>query len=861
MKTYILTYKKATILLCAFLFTSLLFSQQYRYIRVQKSGTNPGGGYINIAEIEVIDIDGTTNRALAGTATLSSTGFGGVASRGNDGNTNGNWGGGSVFHSGNANSNEWWEIDLGALYTLSHINIYNRTNCCSNRLSNMYVMASDTPFDTSDADLTNLTSALNSSTFVYQLGPISDTSMQVINIPDYCTSIGTRNPYDTNTTLVSFGDINNNTTSDDRSPYHGYTWLSNNIELGASEGLTVNVDTDGNYRVYVSVWIDWNSDGDFDDVGEIYDLGDAVNTDNGPTSNSPLSITVPTDAILGDTRMRVISQWNIAPSDSCAGSNDGEVEDYTITILPGIEYTYNNAWLPSDPNGVATIANNITVINGTANFNTTTDSKNIIVNPEGSITIDNGVTLTIDGEMTLESSSTRYASLISDGIIIGDVVYKRHINNAAGTGLTTTANDLVSAPLTGQTFGAFRTTNTNILSGNIGGSPAFLYGPFNPLTETYVNYSSSDDLSTLDAGNGYRTGSTDGATYTFTGTIETSTVNKAIVAGGMSNWNLIGNPYPSYLKVQDFLNNVSNAGLLDEDAVGIYGYDGTATDGWIIYNLATTTASTVITPGQGFFVDAESSGNIQFTPSMRSTGTDDDFIAGRNLNTLIFLKLNVSNTTNNYNTDFYFNDNATLGLDQGYDATVWNDTAPSFSVYSNLVENNTGKAMALQALHSSDLLNVTIPLGVNTNTSSDIVFTISESTIPENINVYLEDAVENTSTLLTAEDYIVRPNSALSGTGRFYLRFVANQLNVKEIELEALNIFTNYSQKTIVIEGKVEQQTSFQLFDVHGRLVTNTALMQQSNRQIIDVSQLTSGIYVIKLKNNTTTKTQKVVLK
>lgn len=463
--------------------------------------------------------------------------------------------------------------------------------------------------------------------------------------------------------------------------------------------------------------------------------------------------------------------------------------------------------------------------------------------------------------MALESSSTRYSSLISDGSIIGDVIYKRHVNNAASSGTTTTANDLVSAPLTGQTFGAFRAENPNILSGTIGGNPAFLFGPFNPTIETYVNYSPSDDTSNLDAGTGYRTGSTDGTTYTFTGTIETGTVNAAVISGGASNWNLIGNPYPSYLKVQDFLNNATNLGLLDENAVGIYGYDGTATDGWTIYNLATTTASTVITPGQGFFVDAETSGNIQFTPSMRATGTDDDFIAGRNSNTLLFLKLKVSNATNNYNTDFYFNDNATLGLDQGYDAIVWNDIPPNFSIYSHLVENNTGKAMALQAFHSDALMNVTIPLGVNTNDSSDIVFTISESTIPESINVYLEDTVENTSTLLTEEDHILALNSAISGTGRFFLRLVANQLDVKEIELETLNIFTNHSQKTIVIEGLLEQQTSFQLFDLQGRMVTNTTLMQQSNRQTIDVSQLQSGVYIVKLRTNFATKTQKVILR
>ncbi|BAO77676.1 GEVED domain-containing protein [Winogradskyella sp. PG-2] len=681
----------------------------------------------------------------------------------------------------------------------------------------------------------------------------------------YCTSVGTRTDYDTNTTLVSFGEINNNTVGDDGAPYHDYTAFSNNIELGATEDLTVNIDTDGNFSVYCYVWIDWNRDGDFEDAGEIYDLGSAANTENGPTSNSALSITAPTDAELGDTRMRVVSEYyyeTIPTNGPCDGAADGEVEDYTVTILPAIEYTYDNGWLPSDPNGVATFVNDITIMEGTANFNTTTNCHNITVNPEGSLMVASGVTLSIDGEMTLKSSSTRYSSLISDGTITGDVVYKRHVNNAAGNGTTTTANDLLSAPLTDQTFGAFRAANPNILSGTIGGgSTLFLFGPFNPATESYVNYSSSDDTSTLSPGSGYRTGSTDGATYTFTGTIETGNVDTPVVSGGSSNWNLIGNPYPSYLKVQDFLNNSSNAALLDENAVGMYGYDGTATDGWVVYNLATTTASTVITPGQGFFVDAESSGNIQFTPGMRSTGTDDDFIAGRNSNPLVFVKLNVSNATKNYNTDFYFNDNATLSLDVGYDAKIWNNTPPSFSVYSHLVENNTGDAMAIQALHSDDLLNVTIPLGVNANNDSDIVFTISESTLPESINVYIEDTVEDTLTLLTEEDYIMTPNASISGTGRFYLRLVANQLNVKEQELEMLNIFTDNNRKSVEIAGLIQEHTSFQLFDVQGREVVSKGLQLQTNRQSIGISHLASGIYVVKLHSEASTKTQKIILR
>jgi CotH kinase protein/Chitobiase/beta-hexosaminidase C-terminal domain/Lectin C-type domain/Secretion system C-terminal sorting domain/HYR domain/F5/8 type C domain/Divergent InlB B-repeat domain len=43
-------------------------------------------------------------------------------------------------------SSAWLEIDLGAIYNTTEIKIYNRPNCCSEVLSNYYVLVSETPF-------------------------------------------------------------------------------------------------------------------------------------------------------------------------------------------------------------------------------------------------------------------------------------------------------------------------------------------------------------------------------------------------------------------------------------------------------------------------------------------------------------------------------------------------------------------------------------------------------------------------------------------------------------------------------------------------------------------------------------------
>jgi hypothetical protein len=75
-----------------------------------------------------------TNIALGGSASQSSTGWGGSANRAIDGNTSGNYGHGSSTHTNN-DSNAWWEVDLGQMSYIDDIVLWNRTGCCSYRLN------------------------------------------------------------------------------------------------------------------------------------------------------------------------------------------------------------------------------------------------------------------------------------------------------------------------------------------------------------------------------------------------------------------------------------------------------------------------------------------------------------------------------------------------------------------------------------------------------------------------------------------------------------------------------------------------------------------------------------------------------
>lgn len=86
--------------------------------------------------------DPLENIALGKRVSQSSTAFGGDGSRAVDGKTDGDFGHQSVTHT-DFQSKPWWQVDLDSEETIRQINIYNRTDTASNRLSNFHVILLD----------------------------------------------------------------------------------------------------------------------------------------------------------------------------------------------------------------------------------------------------------------------------------------------------------------------------------------------------------------------------------------------------------------------------------------------------------------------------------------------------------------------------------------------------------------------------------------------------------------------------------------------------------------------------------------------------------------------------------------------
>lgn len=484
---------------------------------------------------------------------------------------------------------------------------------------------------------------------------------------------------------------------------------------------------------------------------------------------------------------------------------------------------------------------------------------------------------TNNGAVTLHSNASQFSSLIVDGAASGNVVYKRFVNN-------TPVNDLISPPVSNQDWNAFRNTGSNatdLYRNSSPGSSQYAFGPFDKATGSYLIYDNTNNGDNISVGTGYRAATVSGTTLDFTGPLQTGNFSKDITidnGASFSIWNLIGNPYTSYVDTFAFLSHVvGNDGMDDitnfdllSSLSGIYAYDGDTSDGWLTINLIKA-PDNPIAPGQAFFVGADATYtdlyDMVFTPEMRKTAsevsTSDDFISNDSAsNTLTFLELKASTANNAYYTEFYFNPNASLGLDPGYDAVMFGGNAPSsFALYSHLVQDNVGSPFAIQALGSNDLSNVTIPLGINANAGEQLTFSIEEMQIPDTINIYLEDVVNNTVTLLNTSDYILTPSNQLTGTGRFYITFTNTTLSTLEQTLDIVDIYANNTNRTVVVSGELDVNTTATLFDLQGRTVMTAPLDASKLSNSINVAHLTTGVYIVQLTNASGSKTAKIILK
>ena len=539
----------------------------------------------------------------------------------------------------------------------------------------------------------------------------------------------------------------------------------------------------------------------------------------------------------------------------------------------------DNKWTtPSNwsSGSVPTSTSNVTISSGqVVKADNTTDAlvNNITIDNGGILTIERTSNLTVSGDfinngtVTLNSDTDEFASIIVDGTSSGNITYNRYVNTVGSNEW-----DLVGSPLNGLSINSFVTDNSSNLANN--GNGTYALGYYDNSNDSWTNYTTSTagGAGNLTLGKGYQMASASGSTMAFTGTVATSTQTQSVINNTDNSgrrWNLVANPFPSYinLNTQAHASNnflTVNSGIIDGNYHAVYGYDADGTGYTIYNNTAGDGLSDYIAPGQAFFIAAESSSaaNISFTTAMRTTSGGDDFVSGR---------LAQSDWSNFYlrlyedenfiaETQFYFEQGLSLGLDPGYDAGAFSQ---NMDITSRLPENDQGIGFSINAMGLDRLEQETvIPLVFKREGGIEFSISFEDSTIPEGVGVYLEDTLLETLTDLRAEDFTLTPESDLSDMGRFYLRIGNTSLGGNDLEESYMGVYKAASDDFITVEGLLNvKSANVQLFNIMGQEVLNKTLQSNQSTQRVSTGGLTTGVYVIRLQADSSVISKKVIIK
>lgn len=497
------------------------------------------------------------------------------------------------------------------------------------------------------------------------------------------------------------------------------------------------------------------------------------------------------------------------------------------------------------------------IINGT--YDTSSDGDfttcNCTVNSSQTLTVNSGGTVTVDENITNNGTI-----LVESG---GSVVQTTSTGTNSGTDYTvertTTSQSSAhvftywSSPLTSSTTSAVA-------------ADAHLYYSFTAASQSWLQGNSSTSMTPAVgyAIEGPGSGTYPGAqTSSFSG----AAFNNGTVSLGLSfssdgdadnDWNLIGNPYPSAISANTFLSDNSSVlgGTLylwthnTDDDVG----DNTVDD-YAMYNAGGGTQATsggTIPDGnlastQGFFVQALSASNVNFTNSMRISANNTSFykqtqqdIAGEK--DRVWLNLTTDNSFSQILVGF-FND-ATFGVDRKYDGLRFLGQT-NLNFYSIINDKNYG----IQGLPSINKKQ-DIPLGFSTTETGSFKISIGKKEGKlSGSKIVLEDKLLDIEHRLDKSDYEFNSDEVGTFDDRFVMRIKSKKktVKVKTKETKKINAYKK-GDFLYVASLKVDDKINrVSIYTLNGSVFYDNKTADFEG--FVPLKKLkTAGVYILKIQ-------------
>jgi len=547
------------------------------------------------------------------------------------------------------------------------------------------------------------------------------------------------------------------------------------------------------------------------------------------------------------------------------GTIDMGAYEWTTTVDPagGTTFTWtggtNTNWNTAGNWNPATVpsATDIVSIPDVANdptVSSTVSCKELTLASGATLTITTTGALTVNGNLANGGSINILSDASNTGSLIA-VSSSGSGNASAQLYLTTSRWHLVSPPLSG-TIQAFL---ANPLNSNIptNGSSQRGMMDYNPATNNWNSFFTGSTTGSLGGGKGFSMRSASDGNITFTGLLQTGIIPVSTV---LDKWCSVGNPYTSAIGVvfgssstSNFL--TTNASNLDPLYGAIYVWDkADASNGNSGNYTAISNASpplNTVQLGQAFMVKMKLEvSSVSFNQSMQIHGNSLPLKSAKVAWPTIKLVATVNNAKSS--TTIAFNKEMTNGLDPTYDAGLFSGGA-DLSVYTKLVADN-GIPFAVQAL-PENYNNLIIPVGIESKSGGEVVFSSELLNLPTECLVILEDKQTKTFTDLSKSVYttIIDANTT---SGRFQLHTSYLTTGVNTETLAELNAYP-LSNNRIKIDGIVSNQAIATLYDTQGRMILSK-ILEEGNLNILNTPNLHAGIFILYVKDNGKSKTFKI---
>ncbi|MEI6752791.1 MAG: T9SS type A sorting domain-containing protein [Paludibacter sp.] len=473
-----------------------------------------------------------------------------------------------------------------------------------------------------------------------------------------------------------------------------------------------------------------------------------------------------------------------------------------------------------------------------------------------SVTVNPGSKLTVNSGKNFTSTSL---TLNSDPSL-GTATF---VDNGTSTITTATVNQYLSAGRNWYIASPVTTANASVVT-SANGNVLYKY---DESSNNWVTESGS-----FNTGAGYvaTVGASNAGNYTFTGTLNNGNVSDITLTrhAGVTKegFNLVGNPYPSYLNAMTAINNAGSGNI--EPTIwyrtkynSVYYFETVNTTSGVGTNNSGNGAVTAyIPPMQSFWVrvaTGKTSATLNFTNAMRSHESGTNRLkapTAANSNQEI-LRLQVSNNINSDEAVIYFNSNA-LDTYDVYDSPKQSNSNVSIPEIYTIAGT---EQLVINGLNSIQY-NAEIPIGFTSGQSGNLTIKASQfSSFEPGTQLILRDKVLNTEQDLTVADYTFSSEITTNNTSRFSLIFKAPSVTtgINFSKNENVWISTN-SNNQILIIGNKNAETLVTVYNALGQLVVAKNLT--SNVNVLD-TRLVSGVYTITLNSAGKSATTKVIIK